>query len=82
MDSSTQRYIDSLAETVIDAYNVKIPICSIENVVRNMGGTVEEKAGLDDLYDGTIRKTGPNSFTIAISPFQSDRRKAFTIAHE
>jgi Zn-dependent peptidase ImmA (M78 family) len=37
---------------------------------------------LNDAYDGTIKKTGENSFEIAISPYQSAKRKKFTIAHE
>ena len=82
MDFATQRYIDNLAEAIIKAYDITIPVHNIDAVVQRMGGTVEEQKGLDDLYDGTIRKTGYDSFSIAISPFQSQKRKAFTVAHE
>ena len=74
MDSSTRIFIDNLAEAVIDAYGITIPIDNIEDVVKKIGGEIVEKADLDDLYDGTIR--------IVISPFQSEGRKAFTVAHE
>ena len=82
MDSSTRIFIDNLAEAVIDAYGITIPIDNIEAVVKKIGGEIVEKADLDDLYDGTIRKVDQNSFSIVISPFQSEGRKAFTVAHE
>ena len=82
MDFATQRYIDNLAEVIIKAYGITIPIHNIDAVVKRMGGSVNEQIGLDDLYDGTIRKTGHDSFSIVISPFQSQQRKAFTVAHE
>lgn len=82
MDFATQRYIDNLAEVIIKAYDITIPIHNIDTVVKRMGGRVKEQIGLDDLYDGTIRKTGRDSFSIVISPFQSQQRKAFTVAHE
>ena len=61
MDSSTRIFIDNLAEAVIDAYGITIPIDNIEAVVKKIGGEIVEKADLDDLYDGTIRK----AFTVA-----------------
>lgn len=54
MDSSTRIFIDNLAEAVIDAYGITIPIDNIEDVVKKIGGEIVEKADLDDLYDGTI----------------------------
>lgn len=82
MDSTTQRYIDNLAEAIVKAYDITIPIHDIDAVVQKMGGVVKEQKGLDDLYDGTICKTGRDSFSIVISPFQSQKRKVFTVAHE
>lgn len=82
MDIFTRDYINELTQRIIIAYNIKIPITNIENIVHQMGGVLEEKFNFDDLYDGTIKKTGNTSFYIAISPFQSEQRKAFTIAHE
>ena len=82
MDSSTRIFIDNLAEAVIDAYGITIPIDNIEDVVKKIGGEIVEKADLDDLYDGTIRKVDQSSFSIVISPFQSEGRKDFTVEHE
>ena len=82
MDSSTRNYINSLAERVINVYNIAIPITNIDDVVRTIGGTIVELNNFDDLCDGTIIKDGENSFRIAISPYQSEQRRAFTIAHE
>ena len=63
MDSSTRIFIDNLAEAVIDAYGITIPIDNIEDVVKKIGGEIVEKADLDDLYDGTIRKVDQSSFS-------------------
>lgn len=82
MDFSTRSYINNLAERVINVYNIDIPITNIDDVVRTIGGTIVEKNNFDDLCDGTIIKEGENSFRIAISPYQNDQRRAFTIAHE
>lgn len=82
MDFSTRSYINNLAERVIDVYNIAIPITNIDDVVHTIGGTIVEKNSFDDLCDGTIIKEGENSFRIAISPYQNDQRRAFTIAHE
>ena len=81
MDLSTRNYINSLAERVIKVYNIAIPITNIDDVVRSIGGTVEEKRYFDDLCDGTIIKEGKDSFRIAISPHQNEQRTAFTVAH-
>ncbi len=81
MDYATRNYIEELAQAVITAYNIPTPINDIEKVVQDMGGQIEVKRDFDDLCDGTIRKDR-DGFHIAVSPFQNDRRKAFTIAHE
>lgn len=36
MDSSTRIFIDNLAEAVIDAYGITIPIDNIEDVVKRL----------------------------------------------
>lgn len=82
MDFSTRSYINNLAQQVIKVYDITIPITNIDDVVRTIGGTIVEKNNFDDLCDGTIIKDGTNSFRIAISPYQNDQRRVFTIAHE
>lgn len=82
MDIATRNYIDNLSNWIISTYDISIPIRNIENIVKKIGGTVEEKFYFDDLSDGTIKKTGDNNFIIQISPFQSSQRRSFTIAHE
>lgn len=73
--------INDMAQTIIDLYDIKIPITNIDEIVRKMGGTIIEDFSLG-LSDGEILKTGANSFEIHLSPFQSSERKTFTIAHE
>ncbi len=82
MDRETRYYINDLAQQVINAYNITVPITDINAIVRQMGGTIEEQINFDDLCDGTIMKTGDSAFSIMTSPFQSSQRKTFTIAHE
>lgn len=82
MDFATRNYISDLAQQVINAYGIAIPITDIDRVVKDIGGTIEEKNNFDDLCDGTIIKDGEKSFRIAISPYQNDQRRSFTIAHE
>ena len=82
MDFATRNYISDLAQQVINAYGIAIPITDIDRVVKDIGGTIEEKNNFDDLCDGTIIKEGDNSFRIAISPYQNNERRSFTIAHE
>lgn len=82
MDRLTRKYISELAQRVMDVYNIEAPISNIEDIVKEMGGTIEARVDFDDLCEGTIRKSGDNSFVIAVSAFQNEQRKAFTVAHE
>ena len=82
MDIETRNYINDLAQQVIISYSISVPITNIDEIVHKIGGTIEEKINFDDLCDGTIIKDGNNSFRIAISPFQNEQRRSFTIAHE
>ncbi len=82
MDAATRKYINDLAQQVIAIYNIEIPITDIDAVVQRIGGTICEKLGFDDLCDGTIKKAGEESFEIIVSPYQSNNRKIFTVAHE
>lgn len=82
MDAITRRYISVIAERVRNVYNIVTPIKDMKDIVRKLGGVIEEKIDFDDLCDGTIQKKGEDSFVIVISPFQNEQRKAFTIAHE
>lgn len=74
--------IDQMTITIRKLYNIDIPISNINQVVNKIGGTVVEDISIDGFSDGRIRKTGANTFEIAISPFQTEERKNFTIAHE
>ena len=82
MDWQTRKYISELTQRVIDAYSIETPISDIEDIVKKLGGTIENRVDFDDFCEGTIRKSGENSFIIALSPFQMEKRKVFTIAHE
>lgn len=73
--------INHLSETVIDAYDIEIPIVDIRPFIIQLGGKVTEDSNLSNYADGFIRKDG-NSFEISISPYQSEGRRNFTLAHE
>jgi Zn-dependent peptidase ImmA (M78 family) len=80
--SAERNYINQIAGRLISALHIEIPIVSLEGVVSRLGGEIVEKKALDDVHDGTIKKTSENSFEIVISPYQSEARRKFTIAHE
>ena len=81
MDSQTKQYIDDLAEKVILAYDISIPIHDIDNVVQCIDGSVEEDPNLDMFSDGAARKEGLFGFCIAVSSSQPQIRRTFTVAH-
>lgn len=74
--------IDAMTQEVINIYDIQIPITNIDEVVRSMGGTVKEDPTIDSFSDGKIRKSGSDSFIIKVSPYQTEERRNFTIAHE
>lgn len=82
LNSEIRRLINVMAEEVINLYGIQIPIINIEEVVQKMGGSVVDNSSIGEFSDGKIRKTGEDSFTIEVSPFQTEERKNFTIAHE
>ncbi len=82
MDNETRIYINNIANLVRNIYDIKTPIKDINAIVKKLGGEIVEKRDFDDFCDGTIQKSGDNSFVIAISPYQNERRKNFTVAHE
>lgn len=82
LNREIRRLINVMAEEVINLYGIQIPIINIEEVVQKMGGSVVDNSSIGEFSDGKIRKTGEGSFTIEVSPFQTEERKNFTIAHE
>ena len=82
MNAVERKYINDIAGHIRKALDISIPINNLESIVNLLGGSVTETAGFDDSCEGTIRKTGDESFAITISPDQNQRRKNFTIAHE
>lgn len=82
LSSEIRNLINAMAEEVIDLYDIQIPIANIEEVVQQMGGSVVDNSSINEFSDGKIRKTGDGSFTIEVSPFQTEERRNFTIAHE
>lgn len=72
--------INDLTEDIIKAFQINVG-SDIEEIVEQIGGKIEEDASLL-MYDGKIRKDGSNGFIIQVSPFQSQTRRRFTIAHE
>ena len=81
MNSGFRMLINNITQDIIDEYKINIPINNIEDVVRQLGGNVEESSNVSFAADGSVIKRG-DSFSIVVSPFQSEERKKFTIAHE
>lgn len=81
MDYKKQSIINRIAQNIIDAYAIEIPITDLNDVVRRMGGAIYSDYGLDEYADGRIWKEG-NRFVICVSANKPENRKRFTIAHE
>lgn len=81
MTEETRKYIDTLAQRVIEACHLQIPILDINSVVATLGGTVEAKAN-DFFYDAVIQKRNIDSFAIITAPFLDEQRKKFVIAQQ
>lgn len=82
LNNEIKSLINEMAQEVIWLYDINIPITDIDVVVERMGGRIIEKPSINGFLDGKIKKTGPNSFSIEVSPFQTEERRNFTIAHE
>lgn len=82
MNNTTREYINKVADLVRDYYQIRTPIEDMISVVEKIGGRICEENDFDNSYDGSIKKSGENSFLIRISRNQNEQRKNFTIAHE
>ena len=87
MDREMRATINELAQDVIDIFYIEVPITSMEDIVRRMGGDIVEDDSVGMYSDGYIEKVpqkdqGKCSFKIVIPSSQPPNRKNFTIAHE
>lgn len=82
LKNEIKNIINEMADAVRRAYSIDGPIKNITMVVKNMGGKIVEDASIDGFSDGRIKKVSNTSFEITVSPYQSEERKNFTIAHE
>ena len=78
MTTATRDMINSITEDIRQVLGIQGPIQNMDDVVYKLGGTIQ-----DDFLcsDGTVSKEG-RTFKIQVSPFQSQKRRRFTIAHE
>lgn len=79
MNNSIVRYINELAQMMIDKFYISIPIIDINEEVKKMGGTIEEKPGTLSL-DSSVRKTGDNSFAITIPAGMKEMDKKYLVS--
>lgn len=78
MDNATRIMINSLTQDILTSFNIQIPIQDIDELVGMLGGSIQT----DFSYtDGSVVREG-DSFRIFVSPFQDEKRRRFTIAHE
>ncbi len=82
MENLVRECIKFITQEIIDEYGIDIPVTDIDDIVARMGGTVEEKAGLNGMRDGTIIRVGAEGFRIAAASDQSPHRRTFAVAHE
>ncbi|MDL2302178.1 ImmA/IrrE family metallo-endopeptidase [Lachnospiraceae bacterium OttesenSCG-928-D06] len=81
MNDELRMLINNLTQDIIDLYDIQVPIKDINDVVKRLGGRIEESFNIDNMSDGSVRRQG-NGFVIFVSPFQGMERRIFTIAHE
>lgn len=78
MDTTIRDIINSLTDDIIKIFKINIPIGDIEQLVKDLGGTIV----IDNFcLNGELVKNG-DGFKIILSPFQDEKRKRFTVAHE
>lgn len=75
-------FVHRMADVVRQKYAINIPISDMREIVKQMGGQVVEDYSMTEFSDARIRKTGPYTFEIVVSPFQTEERRNFTIARE
>lgn len=78
MSDKIQQLINDLSADIIDIYDIRIPICDINDVVTALGGYIEENK---DIYDSAIRKQN-DGFVIYMPFSYSEERKRFAMAQE
>lgn len=81
MNSVQKRLINDLTELIVSIFNIQIPINNIDEVVKNLGGIVKQEENFMREVEGSVQKVD-EGFIIFVSPYQSEERRKFTIAHE
>ena len=78
MDNATRTMINSLTQDILASFEIQIPIQDMNEIVVLLGGSIQTDYSS---ADGSVEKDG-DSFKILVSPFQDEKRRRFTIAHE
>lgn len=79
MDQETKNYINQLTVRLHEIYQISVPITKVDMLVKQMGGTIAEEYGFDDLWEGTVKKLDQNHFQIRIYPDQEEIKRTFAI---
>ena len=61
MDNSTRLMINSLAEDILSVYDISVPVQDIDEVVRQLGGTIQNEISFSE---GTVEKDGESCIII------------------
>lgn len=76
--------INNLTQDIIEIYKLDSPIRDMKDiyeVVKRLGGRIEECANVISISNGSIKKEG-NGFVIYVLSFQNTEQKKHAIAHE
>lgn len=82
LKDEVKNLINIMAYEIRNIYEVSGPVSDIKSVIEKMGGSVVEDSSIDIFSDGRLRKTGPESFEIEVSPCQTEERRNIAIAHK
>lgn len=78
MDREVQYLINNIAEEIIQAFDIAIPISDIDEVVQKLGGSIQVDSRL---FECKVVKRG-KSFRIILPLFQNEEYRRFAVAQE
>ena len=83
LSEEKRSFIEDLAYLVLDEYEIEPPIGNVYDMVKKLGGEIEEGTYTDEgVFDAAVKKTGENSFCIFLSPYIQGQRRNLVIAEE
>lgn len=81
MNKQLRLKINEISDVIRDEFNIACPITNFDEIINDLGGTIEYCDELVDGAEAMIKKNG-NGFIITVSNDSNKARQRFSIAHE